>query len=964
MNQYAHTSWTLRDGDLSAAPQALAQTTDGYLWLGTESGLFRFDGVRLVPGMTNGEGIPSQSITKLLATRDGHLWIGTRRGLAQWRAGRVIRHSDLADHYISALLEDRDGTVWVGTSGGLSGTGTLCAIRTRTECYGQDGVFGRFVISLFQDQAGRLWLGAASGLWEWARGGASRHPQTAALGEIHAITESEPGTLFLSVNRDITRVTTTTATSYAIEKAITPLKPTALLRDRDGGWWIGTQDQGLLHVGATGTDQFRRLDGLSGDFVSDILEDREGNIWVATLGGLDRFRAFAVATVSSNQGPSIDNVTSVLADADGSVWFGTSSGVKRWQREGIQNISIGTTHEAVGSLFGDGHGRLWVSSERGLFYVANGRSTPIRVPSGYVHAMVTDRAGDLWISDQEHGLLRFRQTQLIERVPWQTLGGHVARSLSADAQRPGLWLGLFEGGLVYLENGRVQESYTTREGLGIGAVSDLRTASDGALLASTESGLTRIHNRRAVTLGMINGLRCAAVHWAIEDAQRSLWLHTPCGLVRILRPEVEQWMADPQRKLRSAIFDQSDGVPNYPYTGSYGPKVAKAADGRLWFATNGGLAVVDPARIPFNTLPPSVFIEQVLADGRPYSSPASLPPLVRDVQIDYTALSLIAPAKVSFRFKLEGRDAEWTEAGSGRQVFYSNLPPGAYRFRVIASNNDGVWNEQGASFALTVAPAFYQTSLFKAAVGAIVLAAAFGLYRLRLSRVRASLNARFEARLAERVRIAQELHDTLLQGFVSTSMQLQVATDELSGHPIEPTLQQIVKRVKQVIDEGRQAVVGLRVGLGADDLERAIVRDAEALRGDQKVGIRVLVRGKPQRLQPFVRDEIYKIAREAIANSFQHARPTSVEIEVTYSAQGILVEVRDDGQGIEPAIIQSGKSGHWGLPGMRERADCIGATLKVRSRTRGGTAVELCIPAQIAFDALAVQRRRSWNWKF
>ncbi len=783
VSQYAHNSWKVREGFFKDAVSAIAQTPDGYLWLGTQFGLIRFDGVRAVPWQpSEGQQLPSSYIRSLRATRDGTLWIGTWLGLSSWKDGKLTHYPELAGQAVGRILEDHDGTVWAGTR--FPPPGKLCAFRgDSAECYGGTGEFGDRASSLYEDHAGNLWVGGQTGLWRWNPGPPKLYP-LADFESSQGLVETETGAILIAERRALNQLIDEKVVPFSLPIDGLGFQPSRLLRDRDGSLWIGTFDRGLVHVHQGRVDLFSQFNGLSGNYIRDLFEDREGNIWVATDNGLDRFRHIAVATISVNQGLSQSTPWSVLTARDGSVWVGTLDGLDRLRDGKItiyrkrskssrpdpasstagsdrvpgpdgsgtvnQSGTLGPVREitdsglpdnVILSLFEDNQGRILVSTRTGLAYFENDRFIPVSgIPSG-VHAIAGDAAGNIWISENE-SLILSQGGRVIEKFPWTSLGRKVhAIPMLADPMRGGVWLGFRDGtGLSYFKDGRIRDSYGPAEGLGQGMVGGLQLDADGTLWAGTEGGLSRLKDGRVNTLTLKNGLPCDGVHWVIEDDDHAFWLDMACGLARIPRSEIEAWAAavekdkDTQQRVHATVFDSSDGVRIHASPGGYTPQVGKSPDGRIWFLPWDGVSVIDPRRLPFNPLPPPVHIEQVTADGQTYdaSQGLNLPPLVRDLAIDYTALSLVAPEKTRFRYMLEGQDPDWKEVRNERRVQYSNLAPGSYRFRVMAANNSGVWNEEGAFLDFIIAPAFYQTTWFRAGVGVLFLAFLWGLYRLRV----------------------------------------------------------------------------------------------------------------------------------------------------------------------------------------------------------------------------------------
>ena len=993
INQYAHTAWKTRDGFFNGAVQAIGQTSDGYLWLGTEFGLHRFDGFRSVPWQPpTGEQLPSSNITKLLTARDGTLWIGTREGLASWKDGKLVQYPELANKQVGSLLEDHEGTLWAGGLG--SPHGRLCEIRSgRIRCHGESGSLGSGVLALYEDSNGNLWVGAATGLWRWLPGLPKLYPMPDP--EIRNLIEGDNGVLLISMHGGLRQFLDGKAELYPLPGIPIESQPNRLLRDRDGGLWIGTVDRGLLHIHQGRLDAFGQADGLSGDSIMSIFQDREGNIWVTTTRGLDRFRDFAVPTISAKQGLSASSVLSVLSAKEGSVWFGTPGGLNRWNNGqmttyGMRDVRSLTNApglsaagnatdtgvlDNVGSLFQDDHGRIWLFASGGVAYFEAGRFSPVTsLPGGIVHSVAGDKAGNLWISYQDHGLFHMLGGNVVKRISWGSLGRtDWANALSTDAAGDGVWLGFYDGGVAYLKDGQIRASYKVSDGLGQGTVNDVRLDRDGALWAATAGGLSRVKSGRVATLTSRNGLPCDAVNWVMQDDAHSFWLYMPCGLVRIAQTQLDVWGADPKRKVEATVFDSSDGVSSRALRGGYSPPVAKTADGRLWFLPGDGVSIIDPRHLPRNELPPPVHVEQITADRKIYDTSSDvnghlrLPPLIRDLEIDYTALSLVAPEKNQFRYKLEGQDPDWQSVGNRRQAFYNDLSPGNYRFRVIASNNSGVWNEQGAALDFSIAPAYWQTLSFRAACAVAFVCLIWALFWLRSRQIAREFEATLEGRVAERTRIARELHDTLLQNLQGLVLRFRTVQSLFSTRPEEAReiLESAIDQAREALTEGRQAVQGLRsAAVDTDELSKAIrtlgeelVRDAAH---DGSVELRLNIEGTPRALQPLMRDEIYRITGEALRNAFRHSEAKRIEVQLGYSERRFDLRVRDEGKGIDPSFLSDDVLlGHYGLRGMRERAKEIGGTLTIWSALGLGTKIELSVPGTAAY-LRARRARRFW----
>jgi signal transduction histidine kinase len=541
-----------------------------------------------------------------------------------------------------------------------------------------------------------------------------------------------------------------------------------------------------------------------------------------------------------------------------------------------------------------------------------------------------------------------------------------ARRIAPDPTG-GIWLGLIRGDLARYKNGKV-EIFPFRHSAvpSIDSqVDQLLVTSDGAVLGGTHFGMIAWRNGTQQTLTVRNGLPCNGVNAIVFDDQGDLWLYLQCGLVEVPTGEMQKWWQKPDTVVHFRLLDSLDGLR--PGQAPFDAGV-RSPDGRLWFVNGFALQVVDPAHLSRNSILPPVHIEEIIADRRSYTPATnlSLPSLTRDLEIDYTGLSFMAPEKVRFRYRLDGRDAGWQEPGTRRQAFYTDLRPGKYRFRVIACNNDSIWNEEGATLDFSVAPAWYQTNWFRLACAATLLMLLYLLYQLRLQQLRHQFTIGLDARVNERMRIARELHDTLLQSFQGLMLRFQTVNEMLPARPIDAkkALEGALDRADEAISEGRDAITDIRTTtFESRDLAKSItalmnnLRDELAASNGRSVTFRVLVEGVPRALRPTLQDEIYRIARESLRNAFCHAEAGHIETEIMYG-ESLRLRFRDDGKGIDPSIVEhGGRSGHWGLPGMRERTKQIGAQLTVWSELGAGTEVELSIPGSVAYEVLPARAR-------
>ena len=977
VSQYAHTAWKIRDGFTKGVIKCIAQTPDGYLWLGTEFGLLRFDGVRTTEWRPPvDQPLPSSDIWSLLATHDGALWIGTAKGLARWKGGSLTHYPELAGRIVWRLLEDHENTIWA--SGSAATSGRLCAIGDRdVKCDGDDGRFGYGVLALREDRKGNLWLGVSGGIWRWRPGPPVFFPLSGQADMAGAFDEDADGQLLVTTDRGIRRFVAGETNAYPLGGPAAPIRALDLLRDRHGALWIGTA-KGVVHAYEGRLDTFAQVDGLSGDAVLGLFEDREGSIWVSTANGLDRFRALVVSALSERQGLSNAQAFSVAAAPDGSVWLGTRDSLEKLQDGGVtsyraharsgvasttrQVVGNGFPGAALGVLLADSRSRVWTATTASFGYFDRDRAHYVGVPAVAVRAvrsMAEDTDGNLWIADQQAGLVRLSSSGRVDQTPWAALGHKdFATSIAADVVRGGLWLGFWDGGVSLLQNGAVRDTYQPGQGLGKGHVSNLRLDADGALWVATAGGLSHVRNGHAATLTAANGLPCDVVHWAVADEDRSLWLNSECGLIRVARADVDAWVANPEHVVKALLFDGSDGARLEALPTGYDPFVAKSSDGKLWFVSFDGVEIVDPRHLPFNTIPPPVHIEQIVADHRTVDvrsgdqSRISLPPRTRDVQIDYTALSLAAPEKVLFRYQLEGVDDAWQTVGTRRQAFYNNLAPGNYRFRVIASNNSGVWNESGDSLDFSIAPAYYQTSWFLALSVASVVALVWTAHRVRLRIVErhqreiSALNERMmKTQEQERIRIAGELHDGVMQEMLAATMILGTTKRRISDNPdaAKAAIDKVQQKLIQAGTDLRQLSHDLHPPLLQEaGLPKAVQSYCEEFGTASTIPVSCEVDETASELSRGSALALFRILQEALGNAAKHATASRITVRLTRQNGLVTLVIADNGVGLDRAQLAAG--GGLGLIMMRERATQLNGTLDVESAPGRGTTIKVTIP--------------------
>jgi ligand-binding sensor domain-containing protein/signal transduction histidine kinase len=941
---YARRLWRTADGLPHNSVRQVIQSRDGYLWLGTPNGLARFDGVRFtVFNRWNTPGMRDDEIQALFEDRKGQIWFGTRTaGLGRMRGAEVSFFGEaegLVGPNVYAVGEDRGGGIWVGTTAGLT---WLDGERARSFTV-DDGLASNNVRVLHRDRTGRLWVGAG-GLHRFESGRFERVGAGLLDGRPRALCEDRHGDLWLGTGDGLRRVRDGKITTEGVPSELTRREIRTLHVDREGSLWIGTADRGLYRLRGEQLWTLTEKDGLAHDTIFALQEDREGNLWVGSRGGLERLKEPAVTLYTTEHGLSSEHIKTVYEDRRQDLWIGTERGLVRrragrfetWRGDArLENASVWTIHE-------DGRGALWIGTRRdGLWRIASGTVSRFTVEDGLssdeIRVLHADARGDLWIG-AGRGLNRFRGGRFTRYTEADGLVGQNFRAIAEDGNGD-LWFGTDDGGLQRYRDGRFS-TFTSRDGLANDAVRALRPTSDGALWIGTSHGLSRLKDGRFTSYRVADGLFDDTILQVLEDGHGHLWMSSGRGVFRVSLAQLEDLAAGTRRSLVSTAYGEADGMRSSECEGGTQPAGVRARDGRLWFPTTRGLAVIDPAKVRPNEMPPPVVIEDFRVNGEAIggSPPLRLPAGKERFEFHYTGLSLTAPDKVRFRYRLHGLDGDWIDAADRRVAYYTTIPPGRYRFQVVASNNDGVWNERGASVEFELGPRFRQTAAFYLLCGVGAALVAVGWHRLRVRQMR----TRFTAVLSERSRMAGEVHDTVLQGFTALILHLAAFVRELP-EPQRARLGRLLTEAEDYLEEARLSIWDMRAETDRT-LSDALARCLEPLRAQSPVPVRIDVQGTPRRLPGARQLHVLRVAREAVTNALQHARATAIQVHLAFRSQEVCLRVADDGLGFEPEALASRGDGHYGLLGMRERAQRLGVALHVHSEPGKGTEITLAVP--------------------
>jgi signal transduction histidine kinase/ligand-binding sensor domain-containing protein len=972
-----HTVWLGKDGAPSDVT-SLAQTEDGLLWLGTEYGLIRFDGLRFsYADDDTGLRYPTVAVRSLYAPRDGGLWIGFSSGHAVvfLKNGKAVTYQTtdaMSLGTVYAFAEEDDRTLWIATL-----SGGLCRLRAGEKalrCGNVDGFPAEHATALLVGRDGTVWAATEHALYTRRRGSNRFAKALDGFGFLYQIKQAPDGRVWMADARGSVRVAGLDEHGVLALQAGIAVQSADLSFDADGDLWIttlgaglrrlrfpGHLSSGLMPDGDLELEHFAHEDGLSGNYAWPVLVGREGEVWIGTSAGVDRFQEQSL--VPANFPPGAHDFA-LAAGEDGSVWAGTTNHPLMLLR-GRDVHEFAEVPPEVNYIHRDDEGTIWIGTDSAVYRVQNGQPRriaplPVQARTEQVRSIVVDRARTLWIVLSLTGVYKWQHERWTHQLPPAQIAQPAAVLAQTLDNRGRLWRS-YTNGFIVISDGDRTRVYGTQDGLNIGDAHSFYRGRRFMWIGASK-GLAIFDGDRFRTLASSVPGELDGISGIVEMDSGDLWLRSVAGLLHYNAEAVRA--AIKGGPLRGERFDHLDGLPGQSAQRSPLPTLIKGTDGRLWLATGSGVVWVNPAHLVRDTFPTSVRIESLDSGGRhlSLSGEVLLPAGLNRVQIRYTAAALRMPERTQFRYRLDGVDLDWQDAGTRREALYTNLSPGRYAFHVIASNSDGTWNMAGSSIQIRIAPTFYQTRWFYALCGVALMGLLAMWHRVRMRRMQARTVRLLEARFTERERIARELHDTVLQGLASASLQLEVADRQIAADAAaKPLVQRVSQLLHQLMDEGRHTVRGLRLRHPeAGNLERALTQISKDLATPRNVKYQVVVEGTPRSLRPLVREEIYRIAGEALANAFRHAHASTVETVLEYGQDHFRLLVRDDGQGIHPEILKAGREGHFGLSGLRERASKIGARLKVSTAAGAGTEVDLLVPAVAAFEQPAPRGPMFW----
>ncbi|MBB5058049.1 signal transduction histidine kinase/ligand-binding sensor domain-containing protein [Granulicella aggregans] len=954
-----HSTWTAREGT-PVGIWRIAQSADGFLWIATNSGLYRFDGVQFTKFRSaDGVNLLSENLVTLYGPHSGGLWVGYQFGGVSFiKDGKVTNYpaEGIFGSTPAGFLELKDGSLWTGT-----GQGMARFVDGHWQKMGPEwGFHGRSVFRPFLDASGTIWAYNGKTM-QYLPAGEHRFHDTLIEGKLWGLWADRPDRTWLASENDLVELVRGQSGNWSLFPTHANFSPGLAAEAPDGSFWMGSDQSGVFRLPTSlpspGVPIDRRLfqnfaakDGLTADLSIQVIRDREGSMWVATEKGLDQFRPAALSSIAM---PTATNGIALAQDKDG-LLIGVKNihGPSLFRLKDDALVPIPNSPEGITSLYADAASGVWIGVTGQLWHLVDGRFVKIPMPedgSGLpleIQSMTTDAKHILWASILGHGTFELIDGQWIKfKAPDQD---HFA-VLSMFCDHEGrIWQGFIRNKIAVVA-GNTTNTLGPNDGVTAGNILAIVEHGDHVWLGGTE-GLSYYRNGKVHSILSSGENSIQGVNGIVENADGSLWLNQSTGVISIPADELARSFSDPHHRVSLRFYNYLDGLTSAPVQLRPLPSALGTNDGRIFFAGRHQLTWINPAKIARNGIAPAVFVDEVVADGREYLSPSSvrLDRGAENLRFDYTAPSLLIPQRVRFRYKLEGFDKAWQDAGTRRQAFYAKIPPGHYTFRVMASNNDEVWSPAGAAIAFYLPPTFLQSWYFTALVVLLTAGALSLLYKLRLRHATNQVRARLVERLRERERIAQDLHDTFFQSIQVLLLRFSTITKQLpQGEPARRSYENALKHSEQVITEGRELLVELRSEpVESTPLPLLLKEMIEDLRPATEARLTIAVAGSSRNLNSAASAEARKIAQEALANAIRHAGASRIDVLLEFNESDLRLVVRDNGCGIPSKVLSSGyRDGHLGMPGMRERARQIGARLEAGPGAVNGTIVELHVPA-------------------
>lgn len=962
--QYRFDHWTVDEGLPQNSVYSMTQTPDGYLWMTTFDGLMRFDGVRFtVFNKSNLKGLPSNRFIYVFAETNGTLWAASdTNGLIKYQNGQIqaiTAVDELPLNRLYQIQKDVDGSLLIITRDGF--------VRWNGENFNVEKIPDIRDLKIYISSSGWRWELDKKGLRRINQAGVkeefsvpfdikkiSDDPSLNYISTV-AMFEDKSGSLWLAAAGNLYLLKNGVVSVFTAKNGMPESIVTDIAEDSDGKIWIGTNKNGVCQLIENNLNCYDKSKGLSSNFIRDIFLDREGTLWLTTDdGGINRLTQKTVTPLSIGEGLLEKNIYPIFRDDSENIWVGSAKGLSQITNGKIKNYSLNNplSYEIVQALHEDDQGRLWIGAVGGIQYLKDGKIHEFTPQTGFPKGAADywdihqSRDGIIWFASNQ-GLFQLKKESLKRITTEDGLPTNDVR-LIFEKKDGSFLLGTFNGLSIMTSDGKIQQTLTEKDGLAGNFIRSIYEDTEGTLWIGTyDSGLSRLKDGKFTNYNTSNGMFSNGVFAILEDNRSNFWMSSNQGIYRVSKQELNDFADGKISNITSTAYGKSDGMLNAECNGGRQPSALKNKDGKLWFPTQDGIAIIDPEAVPFNPNPPPVVIESAALSGMDINlkDKLEIQPNQDNLVIKYTGLSFIKPEQTRFRYKLDGLDENWIEAGTRREAYYPYLPPGNYTFRVIAANSDNVWNQQGAALEITVYPAFYRTWAFLFLIVLIIILFVFWLYSRRISEIQRKQLAQEEfsrklinAHETERRRIAAELHDSLGQHLA------MIKNSAVFGSQIVKNLNEAKKHLGMISEQSAQAITEVReishnlrpYLLDRLGLTKAINSMLNKITDTTELNITTEIEDIGGVFTNEVEMSIYRIIQESLNNILKHAQATEVKFSAKNEEQFVIIEIADNGKGFE---VGENKKDGFGLLGMKERAKMIGGEVLINSQTGKGTTV-------------------------